>query len=201
MRSLSNSESRLNAKCNKTNGDDTQISKTARALEHLLFRQAKDLRAYKDASTLDGRLRGLMTILVRRKMMGGNSSRKTYDRTRLLIQILGPQRFKHCKDLVQKVKRARTNKVAKLKCNNVVCGRTFDQQLPPVVRMLYFETFLIDAFEKYPINKLPNLDWNMLIDQAELTLRDFELWETEHDPPKELNEAMNEAMHQFENIR
>ena len=198
MRSLSNSESRLNAKCNKNNVDETQISKTARALEHLLFRQAKDLRAYKDASTLDGRLRGLMTILVRRKMMGRNSSRrKTYDRTRLLIQILGPQRYKHCKDLVQKVNCARTNKVAKLKCNNVVCGRTFDQQLPPVVRMLYFETFLIDAFEKYPMNKLSNLDWNMLIDQAELTLRDFELWETEHDPPKELNEAMQ----QFENIR
>jgi hypothetical protein len=70
-------------------------------------------------------------------------------------------------------------KVATLKCNGQVCGRTFGSNLPPVVRRLYFETTLVQAFEKYSLERLGTLDWDILIEQAEQNLLDFKVWERE----------------------
>lgn len=180
----------------------------------MLFRQAKDLRRYKDITTLDDRLRGLMTILVRKKMMGKknfintntntlknnnssnsnnninkNSSRRGRNqqqiiiRTRTLLEILGREKFSHCQELVHKLRLAMNTKVAQLKCsmynNNggKVCGRMFGTELPKAVRVLYFETLLVTAFDRYPLCRLPNVNWDTLIKQAEINLKEFYSWE------------------------
>jgi hypothetical protein len=72
---------------------------------------------------------------------------------------------------------AKINKVAALRCNSEVCGRTFDPILPSVVRRLYFETRLVNAFEKHPLERLRGLDWDLVIAEAERNLLDFQHWE------------------------
>ena len=197
----------------------------------MLFRQAKDLRRYKDITTLDDRLRGLMTILVRKKMMGkknftnttttnnnkknknNNSSNSNNEnssgvrnqqqiiiRTRTLLEILGREKFLHCQELVHKLRLAMNTKVAQLKCSNNnnnnntiacgddggsrgsrVCGRMFGTELPKAVRVLYFETLLVTAFDRYPLCRLPNVNWDTLIKQAEINLKEFYSWEEEEE--------------------
>lgn len=170
------SAQRLIIKCQENGADDEQIHSTARALEQLLFKQAKDLRSYQDKTTLDDRLRGLLTILVRKKMMCKAKNAKK-ERARRLIQILGMDRYKHCIELVQKIKIAKANKVSRLRCNSQTCTRRLETNMPPVVRALYFETTMVHAFDKYPIDNLGNVDWCVLIEQAECNLHEFQMWE------------------------
>jgi hypothetical protein len=168
-------------KCHQNGSNDEQIHQTARALEQLLFKQAKDLRSYQDKNTLEDRLRGLMTVLVRKKMMNrAKTGRK--ERARILIQILGPHRYKHCTELVRKIKTTMSTKVPQLKCNPQYCTRRLDTKLPSVVRVLYFETLLVNAFEKYSIHRLASIDWDALIEQAAVNLQEFQMWENEHEP-------------------
>jgi hypothetical protein len=164
----------LTIKCQQNGSNDEQIHQTARALEQLLFKQSKDLRSYQDKKTLEDRLRGLMTVLVRKKMMNRAKTEKK-ERGRILIQILGPHRYKRCSELVRKIRTT-------MKCNTQYCTRRLDTILPPVVRVLYFETLLVNAFEKYSIHRLASNDWDALIEQAAVNLQKFQMWENEHEP-------------------
>jgi len=59
----------------KTSQSPETIHQTAKVLEQLLYQQSQlNLKHYQDISTLDARLRDLMTILVRRRMMKRASS-------------------------------------------------------------------------------------------------------------------------------
>jgi hypothetical protein len=163
----------LRAKCrNDISQDAEQIPKTASALEQLLFKQSKNLRAYTDRSTMDLRLRSLMTVLVRRRMC--DSAQR--QRTQILVRLLGKEKYQLIQHLVREVRLAKMKNVAKLKCNGVVCGATFGENLPEVVRRLYFETTLLQCFEKYSLDRLRGLDWEMLMEQAQENLRDFRMW-------------------------
>jgi hypothetical protein len=174
-------ETRLRAKCQQQNDlsqDVEQIPKTARALEQLLFKQSKNLRAYTDRSTMDLRLRSLMTVLVRRRMF--DSAQR--QRTQILVRLLGKEKYQHIQDLIREVRLTQMKQWAKLKCNSVVCaGTTFGENLPEVVRRLYFETTLLQCFEEYSVDRLRGLDWEMLIEQAQVNLRDFHTWEGEQE--------------------
>mmetsp|Transcript_26686 Transcript_26686/g.47421 ORF Transcript_26686/g.47421 Transcript_26686/m.47421 type:complete len:295 (-) Transcript_26686:89-973(-) len=164
---------RLNQKC--PNDSSEQILKTAKRLEEMLWKKAQNTKSYSDVTTLTERLRALMTIMVRRRMC--DSAKR--QRGQILIETLGATRYAQVRDLVKEIRLAKMKKVASLKCNGTVCGRTFSTNLPPVVRSLYFETALVQAFEKYPVERLATLDWDMLIEQAEQHLLEFKRWEAE----------------------
>lgn len=125
-----------------------------------------------DRSTLDTRLRSLMTVLVRRRMC----SAAQRQRSQILQRILR-DRYVYVRNLVRDITLAKVKKVAKLKCNGVECGPSFGQNLPTAVRNLFFGTTLVHAFEKYSVDRLPTLDWELLIEQAEENLRQFNQWE------------------------
>ncbi len=88
--------------------------------------------------------------------------------------------------LLHEIRSAKMKKVATF-CGSNRCtasrlyGKTFDTHLPKVVRQLYFETQLVDCFERYPLEKLPCLPWKDLIDQAQTNLLAYQLWELELD--------------------
>ena len=113
--------------------------------------------------------------MVRRRMC---QSAKQH-RGQTLRYLLGPSRYSKARDLIKDIRLAKVKKVAGLKCNGSVCGRTFGVNLPLVVRKLYFETALVQAFEKYPLDRLGSLDWDMLMQQAEQNLLEFKQWEVE----------------------
>jgi hypothetical protein len=102
-------------------------------------------------------------------------------RTQILVRLLGKEKYQRIQHLVREVRQAKMKKVAKLKCNGVVCGATFGENLPEVVRRLYFETTLLQCFEKYSVNRLRGLDWEMLMEQAQENLRDFYMWDGEQE--------------------
>jgi hypothetical protein len=202
------------------------ISQTAKTLERMLFQQSKqNLATYRDMSTLDDRLRNLMTILIRRRMlkkvggqqkrgksdriMGTHSTRSiadnagsvqrkaawiptapsanSTDRVRILMGILGVQKYQEIVKLIREIQLVKTKRVAKL-CGSQGCdvqtasttrmASTFlTNLLPSAVRQLYFGTPLLDCWERYPLDSLEHLPWNQLQKQAQQNLLSFQIWE------------------------
>lgn len=191
------------------------IDATAKALEHLLFQQSQgNIKDYQDLSTLDSRLRDLMTVLVRRRMMkrtlgtgkqpqqswkakrtisGGSKAASTTNnagntqlstRKKLLLQILGKVEFNRIEKLVLEIAEVKTKRVATF-CGQQscvplrLCGQTFQTNLPSVVRQLYFETPLVDSWQRYPMEKLSRLPWKEMVHQAQSNLLAYQMWEME----------------------
>ena len=107
-------------------------------------------------------------------------------RADVLVKILGQAKYKEIKNLLFEIRLIKMKKVATF-CGTHRCAprglpvytaaKTFDQQLPKVVRQLYFETPLVDSFEKYPLEKLAHLPWQDLVNQAQSNLLAYQLWE------------------------
>lgn len=97
-----------------------------------------------------------------------------------MIDVLGHSRFCKIRNLVNIIRSAKIKKVATLGCNGKVCGRAFDSNLPLVVKRIYFETTLVQAFEQYPVEQMRSLDWDLLTTEAEQNLLDFQQWEANH---------------------
>jgi hypothetical protein len=203
------------------------IRQTAKTLEQLLFQQSQQsINLYQDISTLDARLRDLMTVLLRRRMMkrtGRDSNKagraalqskamrrlspnspttkkqhqqqpqqkqqetssKLSTRDQFLMRLLGKPKYLEISKLLQEIRLAKLKKVATF-CGSqsctatpmlLLCGKTFDTQLPKVVRQLYFETPLVDCFERYSLERLQQLPWKDLVHQAQSNLLAYQLWE------------------------
>jgi hypothetical protein len=188
-------ETRLRIKCQTPEGSDPeQVQKTARVLEQLLFKQAnQNLKTYMDKSTLDGRLRSLMTVLVRRKMImnqsinksssSPSSSSRKHHRSVMLQRMLGRERYLQVRDLVRQIQITKMKKAMSLQCGTgrygvMICGKTFGENLPAIIRRLYFETTLLQAFETYDLKRIQKeVCWELLIEQARENLRNFKEWE------------------------
>jgi hypothetical protein len=149
-----------------TTKDPEHIPKTARVIEQMLFRQAKSLSDFTDRSTLDSRIRVLMTILLQRRMCKGSQR----NRAQILQQLMGRPRYQQAAHLLQEIRQAKNARVAQLRCQQF-CVAGFDHTIPGPVRNLFFQTNLMSAFEKYPVQRLDRVDWRELIEQAEENLR------------------------------
>jgi hypothetical protein len=184
------SETRLRKKCQSdarvrlsgsssttttTTTDPEHIPKTARVIEQMLFRQAKSLSDFTDRSTLDSRIRVLMTILLQRRMCKDSQR----NRTQILQQLMGRTRYQQAAHLVHEIRQAKTARVAQLHCQQF-CGAGFDHTIPSPVRNLFFQTSLMAAFEKYPMERLNRVDWRALMEQAEENLRVYKDYAREH---------------------
>jgi hypothetical protein len=160
-------------KCETDTVDLEQIPKSAKALEHLLFKQKRSIHEYLDLSTLDSRLRVIMSVKVQRRMCTSAQN----NRSLALHKLLGLKRYKYVRDLVKDINMAKMKMTASLKCNGDTCGMGFRKYLPHQVRLLFFETRLVQAFQKHPVERLlQGVDWSAMIEEAEGNLLLFEEW-------------------------
>eukprot|EP00980_Cylindrotheca_fusiformis_P001808 scaffold408_cov71-Cylindrotheca_fusiformis.AAC.9 len=147
------------------------VRQAAKVLETMLYRSAPTFTAYQDMSTLESRIRTVVTVKLQRRMQTKN---KVSIRRQALESSLQTN-YKEASDLVQEIQLVKNKKVATMKCTQEgICTRPFRENFPPVVRCLFFETALIDAFEKTPVNRLSSIDWENLICTARKNLKAYQ---------------------------
>lgn len=151
---------------------DTEAA--AKVLEEMLFRSANTFSAYQDMSTLESRIRIVVTVKLQRRMM--QAKRNITARQQALQKCLQEANYSKAANLVQEIQLAKNKKVATMKCSGGQCSRggpSFKENFPLAVRNLFFNTALIDAFEKAPVQRLSSLDWDTLIQVAEKNLDEY----------------------------
>ena len=146
---------------------DTQ--KAARCLEELLFRSAPSIATYQDLSTLENRVSAILTVQVQRRLH--KSCKK--NRSCHLRKTMGKELYTQAQQLVQEIQLCKNQKVASMKCHGGTCSRPFRDSFPPAVRHLFFETELINAFQKSPLERIPFYDWKQLIQDAQENLQAY----------------------------
>jgi hypothetical protein len=160
----------LQGRLSQNNSNSQDAAKASKYLEELLFQSAASLEIYQDMSTLESRIRTIVAVKLQRRMH--SSSKK--DRSKVLCKTLGPKRYQQAQRLVKEIQLAKHKKVATMKCMGGACSRPFRESFPTVVRHLFFETALMDAFERSPVEKIPSLGWNGLLADAEGNLRAYQ---------------------------
>lgn len=154
----------------------TDLGKAARLLDELLYRSASSFESYRDLSTLDRRIRTIIAVKVQRRMQTRHlkSNRRT-----ALKKHLGGQKYFETAELVREIRLVKNQKVSTMKCTNKTsCCRgignaSSSSSFPPVIRNLFFETALVNAFEKTPVERIPILDWEGLITTAKSNLKAY----------------------------
>ena len=185
----------IESKLSKTNGQRDAptecITSIAKALEEKLYSTSKSNQTYCDMSTLDERIRVLVTAQLQRRLL----KKCRENRTQQLKEIVGLPRYKIVYDLVQDIKIQKNEKVASMEClgggsstlyNNMndptppmtakTCSRPFKETLPLPVRKLFFETKLVEVFEKSPISSAKLVNWDELIHEAKTNLEKYLEW-------------------------
>lgn len=181
-------EQRLRQKPGSPTIPDQCITRAAKYLEQYLFRTAYSFEDYGDLSTLDQRIQIFLTVQVKRRLVK-NCKR---NRTETLRLVMGDDRYFIVRDLVRQIKLEKNTKVASMKCStgsycppNTTgggarrsCSISFEKDtvLPQPVRNLSFGTALLDAFEKSPVERIQQMDWNALVAQAEENLGAYSQW-------------------------
>jgi hypothetical protein len=155
---------------------DEIISQLAKRLEQLLFQSATSFESYCELPTLEPRLRIVLTVQLQRRL----SKSSKLNRGRILRKILGKAKFNRVQDLVRDIRLQKNKKVATMKCSGGTCSLPFRQRLPQPVRDLFFNTSLLDAFERSPLENSPILEWDALIAAAEDNLQAYHEWANEN---------------------
>lgn len=218
--------------------------KAAQVLEQLLYRSAYSLSDYQDMSTLDDRIRSVITVLLCRRLQrrtagrgcggmynkskGGtiNTKTKTTTKTMSIIsrrqqqqqqqlqlhqttpsstsqqqyrnredalkEALGNQyKYETVRALVKNVRDVKTAKVASMRgcrCSSSTANspplgmngacfrneiRAEDHRLPQQIKDLFFHMPLVVAFDMVPMERLPHIDWDDLIQDAKCKLQSY----------------------------
>ena len=165
-------EHRLFSRCSGKGKDTDQIKKIAKCLERFLFQSSSSFAAYSDLSTLENRIRLELTVKLQRRLTMSTKR----NRAQILMKCLGREKYVRVQDLVGEIKSEKNKKVATMKCSGGVCSIPFRGSLPRVVRDLFFETALLDAFERSSLEKVATFDWDVLMINAEDNLRAYKAW-------------------------
>jgi hypothetical protein len=195
-------------KCTNNNNPGANHRRLVCELERILWKQSKhDVDVYSDMSTMQSRLQSLMVLLSiqRSKKQNTVSSSSTSSlsssssmkrRTTTLITLMGRQRYEKAKMLVGVIKQSKLEYMAKHTkncCSNskTCCSRpgsppppTLPSLLPRPVKKLYFSTRLVPVFEKVPIDRLANVEWERLLEEAQQNLEAFQGWNDQHTKQK-----------------
>eukprot|EP00529_Nitzschia_sp_RCC80_P031465 CAMPEP_0113455328 /NCGR_PEP_ID=MMETSP0014_2-20120614/8319_1 /TAXON_ID=2857 /ORGANISM="Nitzschia sp." /LENGTH=361 /DNA_ID=CAMNT_0000346755 /DNA_START=299 /DNA_END=1384 /DNA_ORIENTATION=- /assembly_acc=CAM_ASM_000159 len=152
-------------------------------LERLLWRQSKqDIGVYSDMTTLQSRLKSLMTMLLVRRskkpqqnttMKNSTNHSTTTNRSRanILLQKMGQERYQKAKMVVQAINDAKLQYVVRHTKNCCRSAKTcsirggdgsspsppppaLPEALPVPVKRLYFSTRLVPIFHKTPLQQL-----------------------------------------------
>lgn len=156
------------------------------ALEKHLYRSARTIEAYADKSTLNSRLRLVTITLLRRRR---NKTEKEV-RSHVLKQTLGAS-YPEAVALVQRIKQLRSQRLQQdcAQCTERGCSLLSNsarintiapqQRLPPPVRALFFDVALVNAFEGAQAQRIPNLPWAIMIEQAEGVIHQYTEWNSQ----------------------
>jgi hypothetical protein len=167
--------------------DEFPISKLAHVLEQHLYKTAPSFRDYADLKTLKSRIRLITVTLLRRRLR----KRQKPTRDESLHQVLGKERFFQVKDLVSEVKRLRLERLAsecsgfgcRQKRRDDTCVRTPSSKSQETIswpmRCLFFKTTLVEAFESAPVNRIGELNWDAMMEEARFNVQSYIRWEKE----------------------
>jgi len=180
------SEIRLSQKIKQ---EDYPLSQLAQAFEERLYKTTPSFREHTDSKTLSSRIRLVTVALLRRR------AKKNHKLTRghVLKQVLGEERCLEAAELVQEVKLLRLQRLARdcPKCKDEACSISngknppFEPQesIPVPIRSLFFNTALVQAFETTPTERIPQLDWDTMMEEARLNVQTYEEWDQEASLP------------------
>lgn len=126
----------------------------------------------------------LASLLRRRMQKAQKISRKD-----VLRQHLGEGGYRTVEQLVHEVKTLRLERLSRdcAKCQrDGVCpirpGRnnpSFAGVVPVPVRALFFNTSLVQSFVSASIEKIPDLQWEAMIEEARINIQQYQDWESE----------------------
>jgi menaquinone-dependent protoporphyrinogen IX oxidase len=168
--------------------------KVACVVEKMLYKSSYDITEYSNLDTLDERIRAILAIqLCKRTLRTKKTSEQTATklkgstRSSVLIDLLGGlDRYRTVESLVYNVKKTKLELVVRMKggCTKTSCpypatssstmGK-FPQNtvFPEPLRDLFFHIPLVQIFDKTPIEKLQNQDWDSLIKDAQTKYQAF----------------------------
>jgi len=174
----------------------------AERLEELLFKTSKSVASYSDITTLDKRLRTLITTMQKRKdrssasaiataKQGTKQSTSSTERQKrdVLVRLLGHAKMVRVFKIVAEIKliqlgrevtegkpfAARIRKCGPSGCSFMVpCER--GQKAPKVVKDLFFNTAIVTAMEKSTPEQLEKLPWDELLAQGDARLAAYHDW-------------------------
>lgn len=107
-----------------------------------------------------------------------------------LQQRLGLEQYNRINELVATITCEKTELVGSScsKCQlqkpkgaaQLMMDGPFGTHLPGPVRNLFFNTPLVDVFEKYSLQRLGSVNWEGLLAQAEANIHAYNAWKSEH---------------------
>lgn len=115
----------------------------------------------------------------RRRPNRRNTKSDAKERTQVLVQTLGYGRYCHIENLVKQIRQEqRSANISQLQLCGA--GRSPNCAMPRQIKELFWETSsLLNAFEKYPVASLQILDWDELVERAELSMNTYNEWKSE----------------------
>ena len=169
--------------------DGMPVNQLAEALERHLFKTAPSVRHYADVKTLRLRVQLLTVALLRRRL----KQRQTPTRSETIKQCLGFEKFEEISELVKTIKHMRLIHIADgcQTCNgNQSCSLSLNssnkkgseqrltgqERIPVPVRLLFFEMAIVEAFENTPVERIPELPWDEMIQQAHTNIQIYQEW-------------------------
>lgn len=163
------SESRL--------GNDAACRKSlAQILEKNLYNNAHHFEEYADVSTLNERIRlAALAFVSRRHLKKDQKS----NRHQILLKALGEKKYQEVCGLVKSIQDLRVQGAQSLLCTTrcetklVIPGQ---RTMPSAVRNLFFDTKIVKATEKTPLDQIELEKWDALIEQARANIEAFQEW-------------------------
>jgi len=165
----------------------------AKALENHLYRRAPNFKAYADKSTLNSRLRVLTLAVLRRRLKNkSKTTPKTMGENRLIAikkSVGDTEKYSKICQLANKVRSLRLQHCATAcgSCQRTggVCPMASAQserfvqagsKIPPPVRNLFFDTPLLVALEKTPLDRISEFDWDESMKNTEQIIETYQEW-------------------------
>jgi hypothetical protein len=168
-------------KCDmRPDNSNENIHKIAVNLEKRLYKSAVSFESYCDMRTLESRLKVVLYEWTsqRRDKKKRRISLTKRRRSQFLKEKLGHEEYALAEWLVVEIKQKRTS-LASESCAQFQITSSFGEQLPLPVRILFFNTPLVDVFETCSLQRLQYYGHHYLeelIVQAKKNMREYDDW-------------------------
>ena len=169
------------------NVPQVQLAKMATHLEIRLWRSSPTLGDYCNTRTLQQRLQTALKSMKSRLQNKQKRISKSKVRSIALEESFhgDTMLFTKVKSLVDVIKKEKNELVGSScsECQPVVSGPGFQvfrskdtNTLPEALQKLFFQTPLVDAFDKYSPQRLTGIDWQTLLETAQKNLSIYYEW-------------------------
>ena len=163
----------------------SKLPSMAKCLDKLLYERAADLESYCNMATLGDRINEIMNEQLQKRSF--ISCKQDLSREQVLKELMTGPKYEMAFKLVREIKLHKLRRVANGKCGPLgSCERRLPsdnedpgedisarESLADPVANLFFNTPLLEIFERYPLHRLKEQNWNMLLVQAIQNLREY----------------------------